>query len=270
MKKIVLSLSLAALVSLSAYADNNEIVVLSEKEQQDMLKNSSFEMPSAGALVTALSHNLGDIKWNKYVPLVKLKKYTSNEDRILDLGNRGADAYFLASSKDAKNLIAVSTKINYLLNKIQVNGKSLNSDERKKRLNKIKDMITNNNWDVVLKEINELQNSIDDDFIEAKNPEFKLINEVGGWIEGYRLAVNGFKENYKAEATDILLQNDLIEHLINSVKKSSKLKSFKKRDKILKTLQDIQGVLKGSKNYQLDKSQINTLHNILKDAKSYL
>ena len=271
MKKLALSLSLVAILSVASYAgDGKAPTKPTQAEQQEMLANNSFEMPSPGALVLALTHNLGNINWSSYIPPVKAKKYTSTEDMVLDLGSRGADAYFLAASKDASNLIAVSTKINYLLNNIRLNGKSLNPDSRKKKLNKIKELVNNKNWGEVLKKINELQNDINLDFAEANQPELKLLNEAGGWIEGYRLAVNGFKNNYKAEATDILLQNDLIDYLINSINSNAKLKSFNKTAQIIKTLQDIKSVLSGAKNNQLTKAQVDSLYNILENAKSYL
>jgi len=269
MKRVLTSLALVVSLSTLSVADNaKKNVKLTTQEQQEMV-NSEFEMPPAGDLVNVLTKDLGKINWNSFIIPVGKKKYSSNEDMALNLGIRGADVYFLAASKDTSNLISVSTEVNFLLNKIVVKNKSLNDSKRKKRLKKLKDLVKQGKWDNVLKEIGTLQSNIDSDFVTNDAKSLKLLNDTGGWIEGYRLAVEGFNKNFKADKTDILIQTDLISYLKKSLQSDANLKSFKKTPKLLKTLSDIEGVLKGAKD-KLNKSQIEQLNKILSETKQYI
>lgn len=271
MKKLLINLSLIAfLVTVSSADEAKKRVELTEKEKQEMIANSTFEMPSAGALVNSLTKNIGSIDWNSFMAPVTNKKYTSNEDKVLNLGVRGADAYFLTKSKDSANLIAISTEINYLLNEIQLNNKSLNTSSRKAKLKVLKNLVKNKNWVEVQKEITILQNSINNDFVNANNQSLVLLNNVGGWIEGYRLAVEGFNKNYKADKTDILLQNELIDYLLSQLKNDNNLKSFTKTKSLLKTLTELNIVLKSVKNDALTKAQVSELLKILSVTKQYI
>lgn len=268
MKKRLIGLSLIALLATSSiYADEKKDYTKAEVIVEE---ESTFKMPPAGALVNALNKHLGNIKWNDFIKLEQNKKYPSMEDMVLNLGLRGADAYFLTSAKDSANLIAISTEINYLLNKIKINNKSLNSMARKAKLKEVKNLIKAKKWIKVQKEINVLQNNINNDFINGKTPHFELLNNIGGWIEGYRLAVEGFNKNYKAEKTEILLQNELIEYLLSELKKNVALKSFAKTKNLLKTLETINSILKNAKNDSLTKAQIEKLLTILSETKKYI
>ncbi len=269
MKKVLISLSLVASLATGLIADSKTDNKLTKADKTEML-SSDFQMPSAGALVNALSKKVGNIDWNTLIEPVNNKKYSSNEDEVLNLGVRGADAYFLNQSKDSSNLISVSTEINYLLNKIKLNGKSLNTSSRKAKLKELKDLVKAKNWLVVRVKIAKLQASINSDLINGKAKDLEILNNVGGWIEGYRLAVEGFKQNYKADGTDILLQGELISFLLKELNGNSKLKSFAKTPKLIATLKSINTVLKGSKNYQLTKTQIESLSKVLSETKKYI
>jgi len=270
MKRVLISLSLVASLSTLSLADEaQKDAPLSEANKQEMM-NSDFEMPSAGDLVNALTKTLGVIDWNSFIVPVTKKKYTSNEDLVLNLGVRGADAYFLAASKDSANLISVSTEINFLLNKVQVKGTSLNSQSRKARLKELKDLVKAEDWKKVQKEITILQNNLDKDFMNGNSKSLMILNNIGGWIEGYRLAVEGFNKNYKADKTDIILQGQLISYLQRELQKDNGLKSFDKTPKLLKTLGDLNGVLKSAKGNQLTKAQIEQLLKILNETKIYI
>jgi len=271
MKKVLIGLSLVASLSTLSFANEatSEDINLTEENKQEML-NSDFQMPSAGALVMALTKNIGDTDWNSFITPVGKKKYTSNEDLVLNLGVRGADAYFLTASKDSANLISVSTEINYLLNKVQVKGKSLNTSSRKSRLKELKDLVKAKNWERVQKEITVLQNSIDNDFIDANSTSLMILNNIGGWIEGYRLALEGFNKNYKADKTEILLQDELISYLYKELKNDSSLKAFDKTPKLLKTLSSLNVILKSVKDDKLTKAQITELLSVLNETKKYI
>ena len=243
---------------------------LSQAEIREAMANSVLEMPSPGALVNALSYTLGNIKWGKFVTAINTRKKKSLEDNVLNLGARGADAYFLTESKETAKLIAVSVGINRLLNIIKLDNKSLNNKARKAKLRKLKKWISKGKWKGVQKEINILQNSINDDFRKSNSKHLALLNNIGGWIEGYRLAVEGFNQKYKAERTEILFQKELIDYLIRDLKKSKKLKSYHLTPFLLKSLKEITNVLKQSRNYQLSKKQIKDLLKNLSKIKQYI
>jgi len=269
MKKILISLSLVASLATVSFADSKTDNKLTEADKTEML-GSDFQMPSAGALVNALSKKVGNIDWKSLIEPVANKKYSSNEDKVLNLGVRGADAYFLNQSKDSSNLISISTEINYLLNKIQLNGKTLNSPSRKAELKALKDLVKAKNWSVVRVKISKLQASINNDFVMKKAKHLEILNNVGGWIEGYRLAVEGIKRSYKAESTDMILQDELISFLLKGLTSNAKLKSFSKTSKLIATLKSINAILKNSKNYSLTKAQVDSLSKILADTKKYI
>jgi len=268
MKKVLISLVLVGTL-LTASNDSKDNHDLTEAEKSEMLA-SDFQMPSAAALVNALSKKVGKVDWNSLIEPVGNKKYTSNEDKVLNLGVRGADAYFLTQAQDSSNLISISTEINYLLNKIEINKKSLNSIARKKKLKELKSFVKNKKWKEVEVKIGKLQDNINEDFIVAKVSHLELLNNVGGWIEGYRLAVEGIKKSYKATSTDILLQDELISYLIKELKGNAKLKSFSKTVKLLKTLNAINAVLTKAKDYQLSKGQVDSLSKVLAETKTYI
>lgn len=271
MKNILVSFVLLASSATSVIANNDDKDnnTLTEAEKQVMLE-SDFQMPSAAALVNALSKKIGKVDWNSLIVPVGKNKYTSIEDKVLNLGVRGADAYFLNNSQDSSNLIAISTEINYLLNTIIFNNKSFNNNIRKAKLKKLKDLVTAKKWKMVQKKIGELQDSISNDFIEAKLEHLNLLNNVGGWIEGYRLAVEGIKANYKLTSTDVLLQDELISYLIKELKADTKLKSFSKTAQLLKTLNSINAILNKTKDYQLSKRQVDNLSKVLAETKKYI
>lgn len=269
MKKILITLSFILSLNISVMAQDKKNIELSDADKQEMI-NSEFQMPSAGALVNSLNKKLGDIDWNSFITPINIDRYKSQEDMALNLGLRGADAYFLIKSKDSANLIAISTGINYLLNKIVINKKSLNTSSRKAKLKKVKNLVKAKNWKKVLFEITKLQNNINNDLINAKASHLELLNNVGGWIEGYRLAVEGFNKNFKAEKTDILLQNELINYLLGKLKKNKKLKSYSKTVNLIETLESVNSILKGSKNYQLTKVQVQELLKVLLKTKQYI
>ena len=156
------------------------------------------------------------------------------------------------------------------MNKIILNKKSFNTTSRKAKLKILKDLVKAKKWKRVQVEIGHLQDGINNDFVEANVTHLELLNNVGGWIEGYRLAVEGIKKNYKADSTDILLQDELISYLLKELKGNAQLKSFTKMANLTKTLDAINLVLKEAKDYQLTKTQIDSLSKILAETKTYI
>ncbi len=270
MKKILLSLSLVASLGTLSFAQTPSKDAPLTQVDKDKMVDSEFEMPSAGDLVNVLTKSLGAVDWNSYVIPITKKTYASNEDMVLNLGVRGADAYFLSASKDSTNLISVSTEINFLLNKIQVKGESLNNSSRKARLKELKDLVKAKSWTQVQKEITILQSNIDKDFMDGNVKSLMILNNIGGWIEGYRLAVEGFNKNYQAQKTEILLQDELIAYLHKELQNDAGLKSFAKTPMLLKTLSDLNAILKSVTNDQLSKAQVEQLLKILNETKTYI
>ncbi len=268
MKKNLIGLSIIVILMSFPLVASDKNAPLTEAEKKDMMKNQQVTLPSAGALANSLKKALGDIKWAKFIDVKATSmKYNSLEDRALHLGARGADAYFLAFSKDVSNLKAVSSDIKSTLNGIHLKGKALSKIIGNSRLQSLQKSINAKAWPVVLKEISSLKDKINEKFEEANQNNLQTLNNIGGWLEGYRLAVEGFKVKYNAKHTVVLVQDDLVKFLIKEI---NGLKSYSKKGSIAKILSDIKGVLANTKNNTLTKTQVEELSKILSRAKTVL
>jgi len=266
MKKSIIWFSLLAVCTTVSFADKKALVFSdAEKEMMMFDTKGTFVLPPAGALANSLSKDLGNIDWSTFIksefnPKTKLG---SNLDKALLLGIKGADAYFLAISRKSSELKDVSMSINFLLNKIKIENKSINGAKRKNELKGLASKISQKQWDKVLVGISKLKDDINSDF-EAKDRSFlQLLNSIGGWLEGYRLAVEGFKFHYKAEATITLLQDSLIIYLLDEIESDKRLDSFSKKTEIVKILTDLNRVLEGVKGEIVSKSELEKLSTIL-------
>ena len=268
-KRVIIWVSLLGVCTTMSIADkvDKKILVFSDSEKEMMMLDTkeSFVMPPAGALANSLTKDLGDIDWSKFInsefnPKAKL---ASNMDRALLLGVKGADAYFLAISKKSSELRDVSMSINFLLNKIRIDNRSINSNKRKSELKELATKISKKEWAKVLVGISKLKDDISSDFETKNRASLGLLNSVGGWLEGYRLAVEGFKTNYKADATVTLLQDSLIVYLLDRVESDEELKKFSKKSEIVKLLTDINSILMGVKDEMVSKLEVESLSKIL-------
>jgi len=274
MKKKLIGLSLVTIMTSSfVFADTNKAKhELSKAEKEAIMKaHSSIIVPSAGDLANSLKKNksLKDVDWTKFIN-VKIdpsKKYDTQEDKALHLGAKGADAYFLAIAKNSTNLEAVATNINFTLNRIVLNKKSLSKIIGKQTLKSLENTVKAKKWVKVLEKISKLKDDIQMEFEKANKKDLQTLNNIGGWIEGYRIAVEGLKTKYDEKATSVLVQNDLIKFLS---KELNSVKSYSKKDEIGKVLTTISSILEKSKNSKLSKGQIAELSKILTTAKSFL
>ena len=242
---------------------------LTEAEKKEMMATTVFELPSAGALANHLQTNLGVITWSKFMnfTLQDISKI-SMERRALRLGSKGADAYFLAIAQDDGNLNAVSKNIENTLNRIIINKKPLRNRIGKEKLKTLEDTIKAKRWAKVLDQITTLKDNIAEEFSKGNKEDLQILNDIGGWLEGYRLAVKGFNENFKASKTDVLVQDELIGYLLKEIKS---VKDFKEKEVIVKILTDINSVLsKASKERTLSKAQVAELSKILANVTSIL
>ena len=271
MKNRLVTLSLITmLTSTILFADTSkkEIKPLSDLEKKEMMANAVFELPSAGALANNLQKNLGTIEWSKFMNFkAEDVSKLSVERRALHLGSKGADAYFLAIAQDSSHLNGVSKNINNTLNKIIIDKKPLSKRIGKQNLKALEDTIKAKKWAKVLDKITKLKDKIAREFGDKKQ-DLKILNDVGGWLEGYRLAVEGFNTNFKASTTDVLVQDELIGYLLKEIKS---VKDFKEKATLTKVLTNINGVLsKASKERTLSKAQVAELSKILANTTSIL
>ena len=272
MKNKLMALSFIGMITTAClFADGNkkEIAPLSDAEKKAMLASSSVELPSAGSLANHLQKNIGSVTWSKFMNLKTedISKF-SNERKALRLGVKGADAYFLAIAQDSANLNGVSKNINNTLNKIILNKEPLSKRVGKKNLKALEDTIKAKQWAKVLDKITKLKDKISEEFLTQKKNDLKVLNDVGGWIEGYRLAVEGLNSKYQAKSTDVLFQDDLISYLSGELQS---LKSSNEKNVLVKALADVKKVLLvGSKKHQLSKLQVVELSKILTNVQSIL
>lgn len=268
-KRIIIGVSLLGVYTMLSIADkvHKKALIFSDSEKDMIMLDTknNFVMPPAEALANSINRDLENIDWSKFIksefdPKVK---FNSNMDRALLLGMKGADAYFLALSKKSSELKNISMSINFLLNKIKIDNKSINDSKRKSELKKLATKISQKKWSEVLIGISRLKDEISSDFKSKNRDYLDLLNSIGGWLEGYRLAVEGFKVNYKADATITLLQDSLLVYLLNEIKKSEELKKFPKKSEIVKLLTDIHNIIINIKGETVSKSEIEILSNIL-------
>jgi hypothetical protein len=265
MKKSITKMGLLALLwsqPLLSLDVDKKIHTISESERDSIVEDSAFIMPSAGALANSLKMIFGEVKWSQFIDIQKRERGETNQERALNLGIEGADLFFLAIAEDVDNLTKISGTTNLILNKIRINGKSLNTTSRKKKLKKLKNLIKKRRWEIVLREISSLKEEINSDFTQKNRKDLALLNDVGGWLEGYRLTVEAMSRNYKQTESMILLQSPLISYLLKEVKLSNELKSFSKRAKLIEILEKVNSILSKAKNYQLSKAEVVKLSKI--------
>jgi len=266
--KILMFTSIMILSFTGLYADKKPDSVTSKDK---LVAQEEVEMPSAGALALRLQRTLGKIDWKKYIEANPKSDLKTKQDFAFHLGSRGADAYFLAMSHDTANLIATSAKLYKAMNKLGINDK-----ETKKLLNGLqkqlkKSSINDKSWRKILSNISTLK-----DIIKSKlNAKYQkgdktILYEVGGWIEGYRLAATAIKSKYSKNDTTILGQKDLITFLLKELKGNSKTKSFKGYTELVKSLESIKSVLSKAKSKKMTKDQVNKLVKSLASIKSYM
>ena len=242
--------------------EHKHISTISNDEKQSIISDSNFVMPSAGALANSLKIIFHDIKWSQFINTKTDDIGKNNEERVLNLGIKGADLFFLAISENVNDLTAIAKDTNLILNEIIIDKKSINTTSRKKSLKNLEKLIKKEMWPIVLKEITTLKENINMDFDDMKQEHLSLLNDIGSWMEGYRLTVEAVKSNYKKSETAILLQAPLIEYLLKELKSSKKLENFSKRDMLITFLTKIDNILLQSKNYQLSKNQVLELSKI--------
>ena len=235
----------------------NANMSISSSEKESIISNSAFVMPSAGALAHSLQMIFHNMQWSRFIDTKRIYNIgKNNEERALNLGIRGADLFFLAISKNVDDLTKIARETNLILNKIIINRKSINTTSRKISLKKLEKEIKKKNWKIVLKKITILKENINIDFDDKNEEQLSLLNDIGSWMEGYRLTVEALYSNYKQEETTILFQSPLIEYLLRKLKSSTKLKEFSKREKIINLLTRIDKLLLNANDYQLSKQEL--------------
>ncbi|HHB95010.1 MAG TPA: hypothetical protein ENK88_07675 [Campylobacterales bacterium] len=261
-RRLITGFLLIGFLSMPLISDSKkDKMTISAKEREDIISDGAFVMPSAGALANSLKIIFHNIDWNQFIkPNIKYIGKT-NEEKVLNLGIKGADLFFLSISQNVNNLTTVAKNTNLILNEIIINRKSINSVSRKKSLKNLQKLIKKEKWGLVLKEITTLKENINMDFEDMQKHHLALLNDIGSWMEGYRLTVEALKLNYKKSETAILIQTPLINYLLKEIKNSKELEKFSKRDKIIDLLENIDTILNQSKNYQLSKQDIDKLSN---------
>jgi len=268
MKKTLISLSLISILTSSLlFADK-----LTNAEKKALMQgHTTVIIPTAGDLANSLKQNknLHGIQWDRFID-VKIdpsKKYKTQKDKALHLGAKGADAYFLAIAKNSSDLEAVANGINTTLTKIRVNKKALRNIIGQENLKSLETEVKAKRWSSVLKKIAKLKDDIQFQFEKANKQSLKKLNNIGGWIEGYRIAVEGFNSKYSQKDTSVLIQTSLIEVLTKDLKS---IDSYGKKGEILTLLNSIHTILGKAKENTLSKAQVGELSKLLESAKSFL
>jgi len=270
MKKKIIALSILTTLSFTniyaANAKKNVEVATAEEK----LAPSEFVMPPAPALAITLNRMLNNVDWSKYIEVKGIKDLKNDKNRALHLGALGTDAFFLILAKNNTKLEVVAQNINLNLNKLRLNSRS-----RKSKLNQIDKLIKAKRWKKVQEKIIDLKGAIDTDLkgqtvntnkqeviTDESKKTLGLLNLTGTWIEGYRLAVSGIRDNFKSEYTNLLIQNELIDHLLGELKNNKSLNGFAKLTDIITILENINTILIKAKN-KLTKAQVEELYKVI-------
>jgi len=270
MKKNIITLTLVALLSSStAYAQEKLDDPISK---EDMARaNIEVELPSPATLVLRLHRALGDVEWREYMNLKQDSKKNTKQDFAFYLGAKGADAYFLSTSKDTTNLISTSKNIYKSINKLKVNDKSTKKILRNLKRNLGKSKVDEATWKNILKDIIQLKDQISNNLnSKYKDGDKTILYDVGGWLEGYRLSAQAIKDNYSSKISSILIQKNLVSSLLKRVKGSNKAKKFSGYNEIVATLKDIDSTLSNSKNRKLTKTDVDKLVETLSKIQKYM
>ncbi len=130
----------------------------------------------------------------------------------------------------------------------------------------LKKFIDSGKWDAILRRIGSLKEDINRDFIELKRDDLALLNDLGSWLEGYRLTVEAMSLNYRESDSSILIQRQLIAYLLKELKSSERLKSFNRYGNLVNLLEQILSVIDDGRGYSLSKESVDRLSKIFRSS----
>lgn len=188
---IILSFSLFSQSELSA-------------EEMAMFK-SNVVIPQPSEIIMALDR-LSEVNWKEIVKYDYTANYAENYKIALNLGARVAQGFIAIQAEDRRNTGEMFSVSRDLAENFGANSEMfIDKDEISNLLNEGKWM--------------ELRGILDGIHLDIKvemkkyDPDYVALASIGGWIEGLHIVTKALLSNYSEDASTILYQPELIEHL---------------------------------------------------------
>ncbi|MDA3838838.1 MAG: hypothetical protein PF574_07645 [Candidatus Delongbacteria bacterium] len=177
-------------------------------EEMAMFK-SNVVVPQPSEIIMALDR-LSEVKWKEIVKYNYTANYAENYKIALNLGVRVAQGFIAIQAEDRKSTGEMFSISKTLAENFGANSEMfIDKDQISKLLNDGKWM--------------ELRGILDGIHLEIKiemkkyDPDYVALASIGGWIEGLDVVTRALLSNYSEDASTILYQPELIEHLASEI-----------------------------------------------------
>ena len=213
MKRLNLSviLSLIAIVLLVPSGGWAEKEAVKLTPEDIKVSDEKIELPSAVEILSDLQKS--NIKFTPDTANSDISKYTTKQQRSLNLGRLISQAAVSVTVKDADSLSILAYSIEALGKTFGVSGTI------ETRREKIIDLVKKGDWAQATAEVVQLESWIKPEIESLRNPDAVRLANVGGWITGLYLATKGLMGNYTPEASKILRAPKLTADLIAQMDK---------------------------------------------------
>ncbi|MBN2789990.1 MAG: hypothetical protein JXR69_07360 [Candidatus Delongbacteria bacterium] len=177
-------------------------------EEMAMFK-SNVVVPLPSEIIMALDR-LSEVNWKEIVSYDYTANYAENYKIALNLGVRVAQGFIAIQAEDRKNTGEMFSVSRDLAENFGANSEMfIDKDQISNLLNEGKWMDLRGILDGIHLEIK----------VEMKkyDPDYVALASVGGWIEGLEVVSKALLSNYSEDASTILYQPELIEHLASEI-----------------------------------------------------
>jgi hypothetical protein len=244
-----LSISCAALALALPIAAEAAPRHLSKEEMRSAIVVETVALPSPGEFFLAVDKQF-EPNWTRLLKTTVPASTTRREDLALQLGVLLADGYVAIEAQDsqaAKNagrdLIAIARKLNVGQN-VLARGQG------------ISDIADKADWRTLREELDATQNDIRLSMQEQNDHALLVFLMTGSWVRQMELASALAEENPGPEATALLVQPTILNHLLERMESlSGKERSSPLADDFVSKLRKIQPIMeKGAHDPMPDES----------------
>ena len=182
----------------------------SELSQEEMaMFKSNVVVPQPSEIIMALDR-LSDVDWKKIVKYNYTANYVENYKIALNLGARVAQGFIAIQAEDRRNTGEMFSVSRDLAENFGANSEMfIDKDQISTLLNEGKWMDLRTILDGIHLEIK--------DEMKKYDPDYVALASIGGWIEGLNVVTKALISNYSEDASTILYQPELIEHLASQI-----------------------------------------------------
>ncbi|MCK4978997.1 MAG: hypothetical protein KAS62_01310 [Candidatus Delongbacteria bacterium] len=180
---------------------------LSEEEMAMFKRNVVVPQPSE--IIMALDR-LSEVNWKEIVKYDYTANYAENYKIALNLGVRVAQGFIAIQAEDRKNTGEMFSVSRDLAENFGANSEMFIDKDQ------ISNLLNEGKW-------MELRGILDGIHLEIKvemkkyDPDYVALASIGGWIEGLDVVTKALLSNYSEDASTILYQPELIEHLASEI-----------------------------------------------------